>query len=117
MGFVPTEDKTRLINAATLLTAAPEKKEHFGIIYAEALAGGTPPVTYTGGGVPSIVTPDASASSLSVEARPPRVGSRKQRVLGAAASVAATRWLSGAASLSMSVWNVSPSRLDTTAIP
>jgi len=58
LGFVPDEHKTRLVNAATLLTAAPEKLEHFGIIYAEALAGGTPPVAYGGGGVPSVVTPE-----------------------------------------------------------
>lgn len=57
LGFVSSEDKARLINAATLLVAAPEKKEHFGIIYAEALAGGTPCVAYEGGGVGSIVTP------------------------------------------------------------
>ena len=31
-------------------------KEHFGIIYAEALAAGTPPVAYEGGGVSSIIT-------------------------------------------------------------
>lgn len=40
------------------LAAAPEKKEHFGIIYAEALAGGTVPVAYEGGGVASIITKD-----------------------------------------------------------
>ncbi len=57
LGFVSSEDKAKLINAATLLVAAPEKKEHFGIIYAEALAGGTPVVAYEGGGVGSIVTP------------------------------------------------------------
>ena len=57
LGFVSSEDKARLINAATLLVAAPEKKEHFGIIYAEALAAGTPVVAYEGGGVASIVTP------------------------------------------------------------
>jgi glycosyltransferase involved in cell wall biosynthesis len=57
LGFVSAEDKARLINAATLLVAAPEKKEHFGIIYAEALAAGTPVVAYKGGGVGSIVTP------------------------------------------------------------
>jgi len=56
-GFVSAEDKAQLINEATLLIAAPEKKEHFGIIYAEALAGGTPCVAYEGGGVASIVTP------------------------------------------------------------
>ncbi|MCF6171832.1 MAG: glycosyltransferase family 4 protein [Bacteroidales bacterium] len=56
LGFVSSTDKARLINAATLLVAAPEKKEHFGIIYAEALAAGTPVVAYKGGGVGSIVT-------------------------------------------------------------
>jgi len=57
LGFVSSEDKAKLIVGATLLVAAPEKKEHFGIIYAEALAGGTPCVAYDGGGVGSIVTP------------------------------------------------------------
>lgn len=57
LGFVSAEDKAKLINAATLLVAAPDKNEHFGIIYAEALAGGTPCVAYEGGGVGSIVTP------------------------------------------------------------
>jgi len=59
LGFVSAEDKAALINAATILTAAPEKKEHFGIIYAEGLAAGTPTVAYEGGGVSSIVTPEA----------------------------------------------------------
>jgi len=63
LGFVSTEDKAQLINGATLLVAAPEKKEHFGIIYAEALAGGTPCVAYEGGGVHSIVTPDVGILS------------------------------------------------------
>ncbi len=57
LGYVSSEDKAQLINAATLLVAAPEKEEHFGIIYAEGLAGGTPCVAYKGGGVDSIVTP------------------------------------------------------------
>ncbi len=57
LGFVSSEDKAKLINEASLLVAAPEKKEHFGIIYAEALAGGTPSVAYEGGGVGSIITP------------------------------------------------------------
>ncbi|NNF22911.1 MAG: glycosyltransferase family 4 protein, partial [Saprospiraceae bacterium] len=39
LGFVSNEDKAQLINAATILVAAPEKKEHFGIIYTEAMAG------------------------------------------------------------------------------
>ncbi|MDP6727231.1 MAG: glycosyltransferase family 4 protein [Candidatus Marinimicrobia bacterium] len=58
LGFVPNEDKAKLINAATLLVAAPEKKEHFGIIYTEAMAGSVPIVAYEGGGVNSIVTPE-----------------------------------------------------------
>ncbi len=56
LGFVSDEDKAKLINAATLLVAAPEKKEHFGIIYTEAMAGGVPVVAYEGGGVNSIVS-------------------------------------------------------------
>jgi glycosyltransferase involved in cell wall biosynthesis len=56
LGFVPAEDKAQLINAAAILTAAPEKKEHFGMIYIEALGGGTPVVAYRGGGVDTIVT-------------------------------------------------------------
>ena len=58
LGFVSNEDKAKLINAAKLLVAAPEKKEHFGIIYTEAMAGGVPIVAYEGGGVNSIVTPE-----------------------------------------------------------
>ena len=58
LGFVSAADKAALINAASVLAAAPEKKEHFGIIYAEGLAAGTPPVAYEGGGVSSIVTPE-----------------------------------------------------------
>ena len=56
LGFVSAEDKATLIRSATLLVAAPKKKEHFGIIYTEALAAGTPPVAYEGGGVSSIIT-------------------------------------------------------------
>ena len=58
LGFVSAEDKAALINAASILTAAPDKKEHFGIIYAEGLAGGTPSVAYEGGGVGSIISED-----------------------------------------------------------
>ena len=43
-------------DAATILVAAPEKKEHFGIIYTEAMAGNVPTVAYEGGGVNSIIT-------------------------------------------------------------
>jgi glycosyltransferase involved in cell wall biosynthesis len=55
-GYVSAEDKAKLISEAALLVAAPEKKEHFGIIYVEALAAGTPVVAYEGGGVGSIIT-------------------------------------------------------------
>ena len=48
-----------MIRSASILCAAPEKKEHFGIIYAEALAAGTPPVAYSGGGVSSVVSPES----------------------------------------------------------
>jgi len=58
LGYVPTVDKDALISAATILTAAPVKREHFGIIYVEAMAAGTVPVAYSGGGVDSIVTND-----------------------------------------------------------
>ena len=71
LGFVPAEDKAKLINAASLLVAAPEKKEHFGIIYAEALAGGTPTVAYEGGGVSSIVTPE---TGVLTERNPEKLG-------------------------------------------
>jgi glycosyltransferase involved in cell wall biosynthesis len=57
LGLVPAEDRSLLVNAASILTAAPEKPERFGLAYVEALAAGTPPVAYGGGGVPSIVTP------------------------------------------------------------
>ena len=58
LGFVSDDDKAGLISEATILAAAPEKREHFGIIYVEALAGGTVPVAYRGGGVDSVVTAD-----------------------------------------------------------
>lgn len=58
LGFVSEQDKAALINEATILAAAPEKREHFGIIYIEALAAGTVPVAYRGGGVDSIITHD-----------------------------------------------------------
>ncbi len=58
LGYVPEVDKNALIAAATVLTAAPVKREHFGIIYVEALAAGAVPVAYSGGGVDSIVTPE-----------------------------------------------------------
>ena len=53
---------------------------------------------------------DCAASSFSVEAKPPRVGSRKQRVCGAATSTSAIRWFSGAASLCRSAEKFNPSR-------
>lgn len=78
LGFVPHADKAALINSATILTAAPVKREHFGIIYIEALAAGTPPVAYSGGGVDSIVTPCVG----SLTARAPRdLGLEVRRLL------------------------------------
>jgi glycosyltransferase involved in cell wall biosynthesis len=71
LGFVSAEDKAALINAASVLAAAPEKKEHFGIIYAEGLAAGTPPVAYEGGGVSSIVTPE---TGVLTDRSPERLG-------------------------------------------
>ena len=71
LGFVSAEDKAHLINGATILTAAPEKLEHFGIIYIEAMAGGTVPVAYGGGGVDSIITDDAG---IRTERRPKALG-------------------------------------------
>ena len=58
LGFVEESDKAGLIGEATVLAAAPRKREHFGIIYVEALASGTVPIAYRGGGVDSIITPD-----------------------------------------------------------
>lgn len=72
-GYVSSEDKAKLINEATLLVAAPEKKEHFGIIYAEALAAGTPVVAYEGGGVGSIVTP---TEGILTERNPKELGKK-----------------------------------------
>lgn len=77
LGFVSSADKAALINAATLMAAAPEKKEHFGIIYAEGLSAGTPPVAYEGGGVDSIVTPETGI----LTARDPRTLGRAVREL------------------------------------
>jgi glycosyltransferase involved in cell wall biosynthesis len=71
LGFVPDEDKAKLINAAEVVVAAPDKKEHFGIIYAEGLAGGTPVVAYEGGGVSSIVTPEVGVLT---EREPAKLG-------------------------------------------
>ncbi|NOX86747.1 MAG: glycosyltransferase family 4 protein, partial [Chlorobi bacterium] len=78
LGYVSEEDKAQLINAAELLTAAPEKKEHFGIIYVEALAAGTPPVAYKGGGVDSIITPDVG---IITERNPETLGKKIARLL------------------------------------
>jgi glycosyltransferase involved in cell wall biosynthesis len=71
LGFVSESDKAGLINEATILTAAPQKLEHFGIIYAEALAAGSVPVAYRGGGVDSIVTPHVGVLT---ERTPPALG-------------------------------------------
>ena len=78
LGFVSSEDKAKLIVAATLLIAAPEKNEHFGIIYAEALAGGTPCVAYEGGGVGSIVT---STEGILTDRNPKELGKKVNYLL------------------------------------
>ena len=78
LGFVSNEDKAKLINAATLLVAAPEKKEHFGIIYIEAMAGGTPVVAYEGGGVNSIVTRN---TGVLTERTPDSLGNAVKQIL------------------------------------
>jgi glycosyltransferase involved in cell wall biosynthesis len=72
LGFVSESDKAALINEATILTAAPEKLEHFGLIYVEAMAAGTVPVAYCGGGVDSIITPDVGVLT---ERNPDTLGS------------------------------------------
>jgi len=78
LGFVPVEDKVRLICGAAVLAAAPEKKEHFGIIYVEALAGATVPVAYRGGGVDSVVTPDVGVLT---ERDPAALGAAVREIL------------------------------------
>lgn len=78
LGFVSQEDKVALISAATVLTAAPEKLEHFGIIYIEALAAGTVPVAYRGGGVDSIIVEQAGVLT---ERTPAALGRAIRRVL------------------------------------
>ena len=71
LGFVSNADKAALFAGATLLVAAPEKREHFGIIYVEGLATGAVPVAYRGGGVDTIVTPDVGVLT---ERDPARLG-------------------------------------------
>ncbi len=78
LGFVSQEDKVALIKTATVLTAAPEKLEHFGIIYIEALASGTVPVAYRGGGVDSIVTEE---TGVLTKRSPAALGRAIRRVL------------------------------------
>lgn len=77
-GFVSNEDKAKLINAATLLVAAPEKKEHFGIIYTEAMAASVPIVAYEGGGVNSIVT---SETGVLTDRDPKTLGEEVRKLL------------------------------------
>lgn len=91
LGYVSSEDKAKLINAAEILTAAPEKKEHFGIIYAEALAGGTTPVAYEGGGVGSIIPPEVGITT----ARSPEILGQKIKYLLENPKVAESMSLAG----------------------
>ena len=65
----------------------------------------------------TILTCDCVASSLSVLANPPLVGSRRARIFESAAIITATIRLSGAQSLASRVEKLSPSRLLITAIP
>jgi glycosyltransferase involved in cell wall biosynthesis len=78
LGYVPEADKEALISAATILAAAPEKLEHFGMVYAEALAAGTVPVAYDGGGVGAIVTPEVGVLT---ERRPEALGAAVRTLL------------------------------------
>lgn len=95
LGYVSHEDKAALIKNATLLTAAPVKREHFGIIYIEALAAGTPPVAYSGGGVDSIVTPCVGSLTaraprdLGIEIRRLLLAEERRRLMGIAGRVRA----------------------------
>ena len=61
--------------------------------------------------------PDWLAISLSVVARPPRVGSRNARIPGTAVTIAATRPCKAAVSDRKSVPKASDSRSDITAMP
>ncbi len=78
LGFVSESDKRALMGAAAILTAAPEKLEHFGIIYAEGMAAGAPPVAYRGGGVDSIVTSDVGVLT---DRRPEALGTAVRELL------------------------------------
>src|SRR3989338_4565124 len=62
-------------------------------------------------------TRDCAAISFRAVARPPRVGSRRQRIARLTESIAATRVCSGAESLSMGQSNSKPSRRARTAMP
>lgn len=78
LGFVSESDKQALMGSAAILTAAPEKLEHFGIIYAEGMAAGAPPVAYRGGGVDSIVTSDVGVLT---ERHPKALGTAVREIL------------------------------------
>ena len=78
VGFVSDADKAALINGAAIVAAAPEKQEHFGIIYVEGLAAGAVPVAYRGGGVDTIVTPDVG---ILTERTPAALGEAIRKLL------------------------------------
>lgn len=78
LGYVPEADKRALIRHASVLVAAPEKREHFGVIYLEALAAATPPVAYRGGGVHEIVVPEVG---ILTERNPRSLGSAVRLLL------------------------------------
>ncbi|MFX1514054.1 MAG: glycosyltransferase family 4 protein, partial [Promethearchaeota archaeon] len=62
LGFVTEEQKNVLFSHATLSVLPILKDEHFGIVFIEAFAAGTPIVTYTGGSAEEIVTSDVGVT-------------------------------------------------------
>ncbi len=62
LGFVTNDQKNALFSNATITTLPIMKDEHFGIVFIEAFAAGTPVITYTGGSAEEIVTPDVGVT-------------------------------------------------------
>ncbi len=58
LGFVSDEQKEVLFNNAYLAVFPILKDEHFGIVFIESFASGVPCITYSGGSVEEIVTPE-----------------------------------------------------------
>jgi glycosyltransferase involved in cell wall biosynthesis len=78
LGYVSEADKRALFNGATVLAAAPVKLEHYGMVYAEALAAGTVPVAYRGGGVGDIIVPEVGELT---DRNPEALGTAVRRLL------------------------------------